>query len=224
MLGQSFSEQPEKFNVIVLAGGSGRRMGSASDHIPKGLTKLGSQRAIDLILSKFMLIGQRFVIGIAWHADLLESYVRGNFPNLDIAFSREASADLRSNAHSLMYALDSIDSRLGTIVSFCDLLLISNPLIMGSSLYLATKKTEGVVGTFRHSVELMGEVVRRVLNHPKPRPIAQLRNGVIGFFVLENTLLLKEITYTLARAGKLNDITSDIIAQCSDRADKGNCR
>ena len=89
MLGQFFSEHDEKFNVVVLAGGLGTRMGSASDFIPKALTKLGSQRAIDLIVSKFLLIGHRFVIGTAWHADLLESYVRGRFPNLNLSFSQE---------------------------------------------------------------------------------------------------------------------------------------
>lgn len=214
MLGQFFSQTDEKFNVVILAGGLGTRMGSASEHLPKALTRIGSQRAIDLILSKFLLVADPFVIGTGWQADLLESYVRGRYPNLRIVFSREVVADLRSNAISLMYALDNVDSRKGTILSFCDLLLLSNPAIPAeSAIYLANTRTTGVVGTFRHSAVAHGGTVRKVIPSKRPLPLSPKRNGLIGFFVLQNTVLLKEITYSLARKGALTDISTDIVAR-----------
>lgn len=211
MLGQFFSDNDRKYNIVILAGGLGTRMGQASDHIPKALSKIGMQRAIDLLISKFLLVAHGFVIGTGWHADLLQSYLRGRYPNLRIAFSHEEVPELRNNATSLTYALDSVNSRYGTIVAFCDLILLSNPQIIGNALYLATEDTKGVVGTFRHSVSIKGGVVRKVHEFDKPSCVPPARNGVVGFFVLENTLLLKEIAYGLARKGALTDFTNDIV-------------
>lgn len=213
MLGQFFTENEEKYNVIILAGGLGTRMGTASDHIPKALSKIGSQRAIDLILQKFLLVANRFIVGTGWHGDLLESYIKGSYPGLGATFSQEAVANLKNNATSLLYALDNADSRHGTIVSFCDLLLVSNPLIAGNSLYLATSETKGVVGTFRHSVALRGDTARKIVVLPKPQPVDAIKNGLIGFFVFRNTLLLKELAYSLARIDKLRDISTDIVSR-----------
>jgi hypothetical protein len=47
----------------------------------------------------------------------------------------------------------------------------------------------------------------------KPLHVTSLKNGVIGFFVFNNTLLLKEIVYSLARKRSLNDITTDIVSR-----------
>jgi choline kinase len=213
MLGQFFTENEEKFNVVILAGGLGTRMGAASDNIPKALSKIGSQRAIDLILSKFLLVANQFVIGTAWHADILESYIRGRYPNLKVAFSQESPSELKNNATSLLYALDNVDSRFGTIVSFCDLLLLSNPLISGSALYLATPETKGVLGTFRHSVSVRNGIAQKVVALKKPTHVPSTKNGVIGFFVFGNTVLLKEIAYSLARKRSANDLTTDIVSK-----------
>ena len=213
MLGQFFSENEEKYNVVILAGGLGARMGSASDNIPKALSKIGSQRAIDFLFTKFLLIANKFVIGTGWHADLLESYIRGRYQNLNVVFSQESPRDLKNNAMSLLYALDNVNSRFGTIVSFCDLLLISNPLISGNAVYLATSATSGVVGTFRHSFSVCRDSVGEVIVLDKPKRISSIENGLVGFFVFKNTLLLKEIAYSLAREGRLNDLTTDIVSR-----------
>ena len=162
MLGQFICEKGQIYNVVILAGGLSARMGSASEHIPKALSKIGSERAIDLLINKFLLVSHRLVIGTGWHGDLLESYISGRYQNQSIRFSREPVNDLRNNGISLLYALDNIDSRHGTIVSFCDLLLLSNPIISGSSLYVATRATKGVVGTFRHSVVAKDGIVEQV--------------------------------------------------------------
>ena len=213
MLGQFFSESDEKYNVVILAGGLGTRMGSASDHIPKALTKIGSQRAIDLIFSKFLLVAKQYVIGTGWHADILESYIQGRYSNLGVRFSRETVDDLKNNATSLLYALDNVDCRFGTIVTFCDLLVLSNPSIVGDTIYLANAKTQGVVGSFRHTVSLKGGIVQKVITLENPMHVPATKNGVVGFFVFKNTVLLKEIVYSLARKSCLNDITTDIVSK-----------
>jgi len=212
VLGQFYSENGSKYNTVILAGGLGTRMGSASEHIPKALSKLGNERAIDLLLNKFMLVSGRTVIGTGWHGDLLESYVRGRFTG-PTHFSREDPSALAGNGLSLLYALDSCDSRLGTIVSFCDLLMVSNPKIGGNTLYAAHRGTTGVVGTFRHSIERDGARVSSIVCHKSPQKIGDVANGVIGFFVFENTILLKEIVYGLARRRELKDITTDVITR-----------
>ncbi len=213
MLGQFICEKGQIYNVVILAGGLSARMGSASEHIPKALSKIGSDRAIDLLINKFLLVSHRLVIGTGWHGDLLESYISGRYQNQSIRFSREPVNDLRNNGISLLYALDNIDSRHGTIVSFCDLLLLSNPIISGSSLYVATRATKGVVGTFRHSVVAKDGMVEQVSVLDGPGNVEHIDNGIIGLFVFSNTLLLKEIAYSLARAGELGDITTDIVTR-----------
>jgi choline kinase len=213
MLGQFICEKGRIYNIVVLAGGLSTRMGSASEHIPKALSKIGSQRAIDLLISKFLLISHKIVIGTGWHGDLLESYISGRYPNQRIEFSRESVNDIRNNAISLLYALDHIDSRYGTIVSFCDLIMLSNPMISDSSLFVATKATKGVLGTYRHSVEIEDGAVRNVVALEAPKHVTDIENGVVGFFVFSNTMLLKELAYSLARAGDLNDITTDIVSR-----------
>ena len=213
MLGQFFSDSERKYNVIILAGGLGTRMGAASDYIPKALTRMGSQRAIDLMLSKFLLVAEKFVIGTGWHADLLESYIRGRYPSLPVTFSREDAAELQNNGTSLLYALDHVDSRMGTIVSFCDLLLLSNPQIDGSTLYLAVPDTGGVVGSFRHTVAVRDGMVESVSALDQPMHVPDIENGVTGFFVFQNTILLKELAYSAARQHQLSDITTDIVSR-----------
>jgi len=213
MLGQFISDKGRIYNVIILAGGLSTRMGSASEHIPKALSKIGSQRAIDLLISKFLLISHKTVIGTGWHGDLLESYIAGRYPDQKIEFSRESVNDVRNNAVSLLYAVDHIDSRYGTIVSFCDLIMLSNPTISDSSMFVATHSTKGVLGTYRHSVETKNGVARKISVLDAPQTISQIDNGVVGFFVFSNTLLLKELAYSLARKEALNDITTDIVAR-----------
>jgi len=211
MLGQFVCKEGKSYNIIVLAGGIGTRMGSASEYIPKALTEIGKSRAIDLILDKFALIAHKIIIGTGSHADLLESYVKGRYSEKRLCFSRESREELNNNGTSLLYALDYADSRYGTIITFCDLLLLSNPVVFGSSLYLANADTKGV-GTFRHGVKLNKEHVETVVVHEEPKSIDAVDNGVVGLFVLEDTLLLKEIAYSKARKGELKDITSDVIS------------
>lgn len=189
MIGQAISLEGKKYNVIILAGGNGSRMGEQSDYIPKALSQIGNKRAIDYIIERYMNIAHKIIIGTCKHADLLESYVRGRFPRLNIEFSREA--ELVNNAISTMYCLDHADSRYGTIILFCDLIVISNPVIKDDTVLVAGENTKGKVGTFRHT--------------------DRVGRGILGHFCFGNTIHLKGVTYTTYSWNTLNDLTEDIL-------------
>lgn len=204
MLGQAFATNGRRYNVIILAGGAGSRMGEASEYIPKALTKFGTQRAIDRIINRYSLIADKFIVGVGHHADLLTNYIQGHYGKCPIEFSTEKVEDIKNNAISTMLCLDHADSRLGTIITFCDLLILSNYEIKGSTIYIATKDTEGHPGLFRHSIEKY-----RIVQNEGPSSLDDVTNGILGTFVLNNTTLLKEIAY---REGfTAEDLTIDII-------------
>ena len=80
MFGQAYSLEGKKYNIIILAGGAGSRMGVASDYIPKALTSFGSRRAIDFLIDKYIAVANKFIIGTGYHADLLQTYIKGKYP------------------------------------------------------------------------------------------------------------------------------------------------
>ena len=202
MIGKCFSLKGKRYNIIILAGGAGTRMGSQSDYIPKALTTIGNRRAIDYIIERYSDIASEFIIGTSYHADLLKSYIKGNFSKLNITFVYEKSEDLKNNATSFMYCLDKCDSRFGTIVVFCDLIPVSNYSVEDDSILLATENTKGVIGTFRHS--LQEDIIVESVEPEKP---TNIKKGVLGNFVFSNTKLLKSITYS----NNLQDITNDVV-------------
>lgn len=204
MLGQHYNTQGKKFNVIILAGGNGTRMGVASDYIPKALTELGNQRAIDHIITKFAMVAHKYIIGIGHHASLLRFYVTSRYPHLNIEFSEEAPEELQNNALSTIYCLDHADSRYGTIITFCDLIVLDNPEIVGDQLFYVDKDTEGHVGTFRHSIG------NEIVSYSKPKLITEIPNGLLGLFAFTNTFELKKYAYW-AVGEKLYDLTDNII-------------
>ena len=190
-----------RYNVVVLAGGNGSRMGGQRDYIPKALSKIGSKRGIDYIMQRYQNIAHKFIIGTGINSDLLESYIKGNYSN-NIEFSFES--ELKNNAISTLYALDHVDIRYPTIITFCDLLIISNIIISPDTLYYTNSSTTGHIGTFRHSLVLTDRNVSDILTNDPP-----LNTGVVGCFVLNNSIELKRIAYSAADI--LNDLTTDII-------------
>lgn len=202
MIGQVISGQ--KYNLIILAGGKGVRMGETSQYIPKALVPIGSQRAIDWIIAKHEQVSGRIIIGTGTHGDLLENYILGkNYKN--IFFSEEK--ELSNNAISAMYALDLADSRLPTIITFCDLLIMDSVELKGDMAFYVDEGTEGNLGTFRHSV-FKG---KRILENSFPE--GAHCNGVLGYFVFEDTVKLKEVVYSVGLKGK--DLTSDVVMKFS---------
>lgn len=195
MIGQAISLEGKKYNVIILAGGNGSRMGEQSDFIPKALSQIGNKRAIDYIIERYMNIAHKIIIGTCKHADLLESYVKGRFPRLNIEFSRED--ELKNNAVSTVYCLDHADSRHGTIVLFCDLIVVSNPVIKDDVILVAGDETKGKIGTFRHT--------------------DRYGRGILGHFCFGNTPVLKAESYEMFAHRGIKDLTDDVVKRYSLR-------
>ncbi len=204
MIGQCYSADGRKYNVIILAGGAGSRMGDISDHVPKALAPLGNNRAIDHIIQQHLPVAGKFIIGTGWHADLLEAYVRGRYNGVPIEFSRETPNEMRNNAHSTMLCLDHADSRLPTVITFCDLIIGGTSSLIGDAIFIATHNTAGNIGTFRH-VTHSG----RIILCDDPVKMADGVGGVLGYFSFSNTVLLKSCAYVDAPSAM--DLTDDIV-------------
>ncbi len=199
MIGQCRSIK--RYNVIILAGGKGTRMGPMADHIPKALTPFGNVRAIDHIIDRYKLIAHKFIIGTGYNGDLLKNYLLGRYPNEMFHFSEED--EVINNAVSARYCLDFADSHFPTIISFCDLIMIGNTEVSGDKLYFATTKTWGNVGTFRHYV-----AAGIVSEYPDaPRSVDQIP-GLLGCFIFDDTRSLKQFAYL---NDKVDDVTNDIV-------------
>lgn len=195
MIGQAVSITGKKYNIIILAGGNGSRMGEQSDYIPKALSQIGNRRAIDYIIERYINVAHKIIIGTCKHADILEAYVKGRFPVSNIEFSREE--ELYNNAVSTMYALDHADSRYGTIVVFCDLIVVSNTIIKDDNILVAGNTTKGKVGTFRHT--------------------DRNGRGILGNFTFSDTTWLKAVTYTNHCLKRFEDLTEDIVMEYSKK-------
>lgn len=214
MIGQVTSLLNKKYNIIILAGGLGTRMGVASDYLPKALSKIGSKRAIDYIIERYSPVAHKFIIGTAYHADLLESYIKGNYSHLNIEFSHERVEDLKNAGVSTLFCLDKADSRYGTIICFCDLLMISNSIVNDDTIYYADKETKGNIGTFRHSIKIENNNIIKKIEEHNPPVLKEENNGVLGVFCFSNTFILKAITY--AKYDFITDLTFDIVRPYND--------
>ena len=209
MIGQVFSLHGKKYNVIILAGGNGSRMGEASKYIPKAMSQIGEKKGIDYIIERHLMIAHKFIIGVGKHGDIIENYVKGRFPGIPIEFSREI--EIQNNAISFSYCLDHVDSDYGVIISFCDLIMLSNAEIEGDELFYVDINTLGITGTFRHQIDF--EKHNRIFSNIHPLPVDKINNGLIGYFTFNNTFLLKMITYEIMyfmRKHEL-DLTKDIV-------------
>ena len=191
-----------KYNVIILAGGLGTRMGEASQYIPKALSQIGALRAIDHIVTKYDFIAHKLIIGVSSHHDLLSAYIRGNYGHLDIAVCHEKS--LINTSRSLTRCLDYADSSFPTIVQFCDLVLDEPADIEPDMLFVVNTLTSGVVGTFRHGV-----IAERIVKYESPIKPDLNRTGLCGLFTFADTPLLKAIAY--GSWDQHSDITDDIV-------------
>lgn len=215
-----FSIQNHRFNVILLAAGLGSRLRPETDFIPKALVQLGAERAIDFSIRKYHYVADRIIIATGYCADLLENYVRGKYPTLTCFFSRESVSELRGPGLSLLYALDYASSRLPTIISFCDYIIVEPFAVDHNALGLCTPDpthaSYAVLGTYR----TLGVVDEGLVNDIVPN--ADMENvrdcGFTGISVLHNTVLLKSIAYTasvtkLSSGGDSIDFTMDVIRE-----------
>ncbi|ADX42529.1 nucleotidyl transferase [Tetrasphaera phage TJE1] len=176
-------------------------MGEGAAYIPKALVPLGNRRAIDWIIYRHQVVAEKFIIGTGRHHDLLESYVKANYSGLDIEFSYEDEP--QNNAISTMLALDHADSRIPTIITFCDLLILSPQELRTSYFALASQLTKGVTGTFRHKAANSSAMIKEV----EPSPCGPGEFGVLGWFYFEDTRTLKELVYGNATS----DFTTNVV-------------
>lgn len=215
MLGQVYSPENKLYNIIILAGGAGSRMGGASEFIPKALTKIGNHRAIYYIINRYKLIARKFIIGSGYHSDLLEAYVKSITNDHMVIFSKENPIDMKNDGLSAIYCLDHADSRYGTIIMYCDLLLLGNFKTVDDSILLATKDTEGILGTFRNSIKAKDSHIKNFIANIDPIKIDDNNNGILGHFTISDTPLFKHIAY--GNYKNINDLTLDIVAPYMDQ-------
>jgi NDP-sugar pyrophosphorylase family protein len=210
MLGQVYSPTGRRYNLIILAGGAGSRLGVASEHIPKALTKIGTSRAISYLINRYAVVTDQLIVGTGYHADLLESYVSGTYLG-EVYFSREHVQLMKGDGLSAIYCLDHADCRLGTIITYCDLLPLGNFELKLDSILVATKETRGIVGTFRNEPLVKDGIITDIF--PKSEPVSiddtLLGNGVLGTFVFNDTPLLKGLAYS--KFARVIDLTRDIV-------------
>jgi NDP-sugar pyrophosphorylase family protein len=191
-----FSVRNKRFNVIILASGLGTRLKPETDFIPKALVELGQMRAIDYHILKYQYIAQNLIITVGYSADLLENYVKGKYSSLNLRFSRETVSELRGPGNSMVYALDHVDSRIPTLVTFCDY-IVEDQFSVDYDGIAVCKPVEGYIyGTYKTlSIAEEGVAVDLVENHK----IDEVReNGFTGIAIFHNTFLLKSLAYQAA--------------------------
>ena len=208
----SFSIRGEKFNVIILAAGFGSKAKPGADRIPKALIEISDGfRAIDHLIQKYQYIADRIIIAVGFGADLIENYIKGKYPRLNIYFSREKEGELKSPGRSLVFALDHASSNNPTIVTFCDYLLSDYINVESDALCICSpKKGDYVLDIYRNkSVIKNGFVVDLIRN----KNLKDAKEGFTGLGIFHNTLLLKAITYGMAskKTHDTVDYTSDIV-------------
>ena len=208
----SFSIKGEKFNVVILAAGFGSKDKPVGDQIPKALIEISDGfRAIDHLIQKYQYIADRIIIAVGFGADLIENYVRGKYPRLNVYFSREKENELKGPGRSLVFALDHASSELPTIVTFCDYLLSDYINVESDALCVCNpKRGKYVLDTYRtKSVIKNGFVVDLVKN----KNLKDAKDGFTGIGIFHNTLLLKAIAYGMGSKKKPSkvDYTFDIV-------------
>ena len=191
-----------RFNIVLLASGLGTRVRSRIGEMPKALLELNGTRAIDLLIKKYRFIADRVIISTGYHAELIEYYVKGKYPELDIRFSREDVRELRGPGRSLLKALDHASSFLPTLTGFCDILIADDFDVSRDALLLCNPQlvsSGSVVGDYSNVAVLEDGIVTDLV--PASR-VRSNRNGFTGTAVIHNTMLFKKVCYEAALGGR----------------------
>ncbi len=220
-----FSVLNKKCNVMVLAAGLGTRLRPATDFIPKALVELGGARAIDHIISKYQYVAGRFIIATGYSADLLENYVKGRYPSVDLFFSREEVSQLSGPGKSLVLALDYASSRLPTIVTFCDYLIGDQFSVDTDCLGLCDgRSSRSILGTYATLGEVDEGIVIDIKANPEPDRLKD--GGFTGVSILHDTITLKSIAYGAASDKGLAevDFAFDVILGYTKKIQTNACK
>lgn len=77
-------------DIVILAGGLGKRLASVTQGQQKILAQVGDKPFISILIEYLASFGgRRFILCTGHGADAVESYLTGAHPNLEIVFSRE---------------------------------------------------------------------------------------------------------------------------------------
>lgn len=183
-----------KWNIIILCGGLGTRLGAQSQHLPKAMSSFGESIAIDVLIQQFENVAHKYIIGTSTHAHLLQAHIKGSFPNHNIVFSREDK--LVSNTKSFMYALDNTDSRYPTVLHYCDLINLGSPIVEPDCFNIVNENTKGHRGTYRH-----GLLFNNVIEYVEPQT-----TGMCPIWTFGDTVRLKKLMYSNPDAKDAVDI------------------
>lgn len=191
-----FSARNQKFNIIILASGLGTKLKPETDFIPKALVELGELRAIDYLMLKYQYLAERIIITVGYSADLLRNYVKGKYSSLNLQFSREEVSELRGPGKSLVYALDHANSRLPTLITFCDY-IIEDQFSVDHDAIGVCKPIEGYIyGTYGSLVVVEEGVAIDLIENDNLETVKE--SGFTGITICHNTMLLKSIVYNAA--------------------------
>ena len=193
---QLFSVKNQKFNIIILASGLGTKLKPETDFIPKALIELGQLRAIDYLISKYQYLAERIIITVGYSEDLLRNYVRGKYSSLNLQFSSEEVSELRGPGKSLMYALDHADSRLPTLITFCDYIIEDQFSVDYDAIGVCKPIKDYVYGTYKTLGIVEEGVAIGLTENDKLESVRE--NGFTGITICHNTTLLKSIVYSAA--------------------------
>ena len=200
-----FSARNQKFNVIILASGLGTRLKPETDFIPKALVELGELRAIDYLILKYQYLAERIIITVGYSADLLRNYVKGKYSSLNLQFSREEVSELRGPGKSLVYALDHANSKLPTLITFCDYIIDDQFAVDYDAIGVCKPDEDYVYDTYKMlAVAEEGVAVDLIINDDLENT---KENGFTGISICHNTILLKSIVYGAAESKtRLEDV------------------
>jgi choline kinase len=97
--------------AVILAAGCGKRMGPEGLLKPKTLTKIGNRCIVDMIMESLSLAGISTVVFASGHkADILEKYLRLEFPQFKLYFVRNERYDQTNNIYSLWLAREYLQN------------------------------------------------------------------------------------------------------------------
>ena len=164
------------------------------------------------MIKKYQYISDNIIIGTGHGSGILEYYVIGKYPSLDIKFSRENVDELNGPGQSLVYALDCASSRLPTIITFCDYIIKDNFSVDIDTLCVSVPSSDSVLGTYHTTIDSEDGIAIK-LKHSDDLHLK--KHGFIGLSVIHNTLLLKSIAYNLAYDG--NVVYEDIVQGYIDK-------
>jgi NDP-sugar pyrophosphorylase family protein len=200
----------KRFNVIILAAGSGSRLRARTGELPKALIEIDGARAIDLLIRKYRFVTDRLILSTGYNAELLEYYVKGKYPDLEMVFSREPVQELAGPGRSFLRALDRASSFLPTLSCFCDILIGDGFDVSSDALLVCNPEfvsAGSVVDRYSNVAQIEEGLVSDLLPSAKAKGN---RNGFTGTAVFHNTMLLKKVCYEAALQGR-DEYTLDFV-------------